>query len=343
MKIFTTLILSLTLVTAWSQTLDEELGFIYVKADYLMETGRYDEAIKEFTKIIAKDPNFRDAMFKRADAKYNVGAYQGTYNDVLTIFENKGVSPWALELFGKAQKALGKIDASEMTLETHSQIGLDSGPTRSSDANSSDSDSGSSTRDQVNDAAKDIKDQISDILRDILPGSNADEEVEEDTGSTGTDSTSGGNTGSDSGSTRSQTKGGTEDRGTTTDSSSGSDDPVIFQPKPEEPEVPEIDDSINEIYIDEDLTLEIKNGLGARKILQQPSILMLSETSGIVVIDLCVNSNGKVNKASFNAAESTLDTQAIISLAERKSKEFWFKSSTSTEMCGSIYFNITGH
>ncbi len=342
MKIFTTFILTFILATAWSQTLDEELGFIYVKADYLMETGRYEEAIKEFTKIIAKDPNFRDAMYKRADAKYNVGAYQGTYNDVLSIFENKGVSPWALELFGKAQKALGKIDASEMTLETYDNLTLNSPTNRNSETNGSEQEDSPSTRDQVNDAAKDIKDQISDILRDILPDTKSDEtETDSDTGSTRTDSPSDtGSTGSESGSTRSQTKGGTEDRGTTTDSSSSNDDPVIFQPKPEEPKV---DDSVNKIFIDEDLTLEIKNGLGSRKILQQPSILMLSETSGVVVIDLCVNNNGKVTDANFNTAESTLNTQAIISLAERKSREFWFKNSTTPEMCGSIYFQITGH
>ncbi len=339
MKIFTTILLSIVLTTAWTQTLDEELGFIYVKADYLMETGRYEDAIKEFTKIIAKDPNFRDAMFKRADAKYNIGAYQGTYNDILTIFENKGVSPRALELFAKSQKAIGKVDAGETTLETFESLCIGSDANRNSPSTNQGNDTSQPTN---NDTAKDIKDQISDILRDILPGSDDDS----DTGTTdtdtptNTDTSPSTDTGSDTGSTRSQTKGGT-DRGTTTNSDTQNDDPVIFQPAP--PAEPEIDDSVNEIFIDEDLTLEIRNGLGSRRVLQQPSILMLSDTSGEVIIDICVNNNGKVVGANFNAGESTLNTQSIISLAERKSKEFWFKSSTTPEMCGSIVFKITGH
>ena len=90
------------------------------------------------------------------------------------------------------------------------------------------------------------------------------------------------------------------------------------------------------------MTLEIKNGIGGRKVLQQPSILILSETSGNVVIDICVNENGKVTQAEYNGVESSLRTESIISLAVRKSKEFWFEKSDQKETCGSIVFKITG-
>ena len=118
MRFLTILLLSIMTFSMTAQSLDEELGFIYVKADYLMQTGRYDEAIQEFTKIIAKDPTFRDALYRRADSKFNVGAFQGTYNDLLQVFELQGVSPESLLLFGKSQKNLGKAEAAETTLET---------------------------------------------------------------------------------------------------------------------------------------------------------------------------------------------------------------------------------
>ena len=107
-------------------------------------------------------------------------------------------------------------------------------------------------------------------------------------------------------------------------------------------DVPEVDDSVREVYIDEEVTLEFRNGIGSRKILQQPTILILSEASGNVVIDVCINGNGKVSQAEFNDSESSLKTQSIISHAQRKAKEFWFKSSTQDEMCGTIVFKITG-
>lgn len=113
--------------------------------------------------------------------------------------------------------------------------------------------------------------------------------------------------------------------------------------EPEEPKEPEVDMSVNEIFIDEDLTLEIKNGLGGRKILDQPNILILSDASGNVSVDICVNGNGKVTSAEFNKSESTISTQSLVSLAVRKSKEFWFKKSDSDNTCGTIVFKITGN
>ena len=98
MKYIHILVFSLLGLSLAGQSLDEELGFIYVKADYLLETNRYDEAISEFTKIIAKDATFRDALYKRAEAKFNVGAFKGTKNDLMDVFELKGISPEAILL-----------------------------------------------------------------------------------------------------------------------------------------------------------------------------------------------------------------------------------------------------
>lgn len=331
MRFLTLLILATISLNMSAQTLDEELGFIYVKADYLMETGRYDDAIKEFTKIIAKNPSFRDALYRRADAKYNVGAYQGTYNDLLQVFELQGITPEALKLFGQSQKSLGNDVASETTLETAGLItntnsAREKANTRSGGGGTTGG-TERTTEEKVKDKAETIKDQISSILDDLLPD-DPNDTTQGDDRTTSDETTSGNDRTND---TTTQDRTDRQTKGGSTGRTNRNDDVVVDEPHEV---LPEVDDSVREIYIDEDVTLEIKNGLGARRILQQPSILILSETSGTVVVDICVNNNGKVTQAEFNAAESSLKTQSIISLAVRKSKEFWFKSSPSKKCVG---------
>lgn len=293
-----------------AQGLQEELGYIYVTADYMIETNRYDEAIREFTKIIAKDPSYKDAMYKRALAKSYVGAFEGSRNDLLLVFDLKGITPESLELFGKTQKNMGNVDAGQQTLATAGMLGTGSGTTKSSSRTST-SRTDDSSGNEEDSSLKKIEDKLSTILGDLLP--NRDGEKTSETGNGETNRT--------------------DDRTT------GTRQPEVIV---EEEVVPEVDNSENEIYIDEDVTLVIKNGLGGRKILQQPNILVLSETSGTVVVDICVNENGKVSSAEYNGPASSLKTQSIISLAVRKAKEFWFQKSSADEMCGSVVYKITG-
>jgi len=114
-------------------------------------------------------------------------------------------------------------------------------------------------------------------------------------------------------------------------------DEVIIE-KPDRP----VDNSVNEIVVDDDLTLIIRNGLGSRKLMQQPNILILADEGGTVAIDVVVNERGRIDSASLNTAESTLSTQSIISLATRKAKEFWFEKSDYDQMEGTILFVIAG-
>jgi hypothetical protein len=44
------------------QTLDEEIGFLFVKAEYLSETGRYDEAVSNYNKVILRDSLYRSSL-----------------------------------------------------------------------------------------------------------------------------------------------------------------------------------------------------------------------------------------------------------------------------------------
>ena len=70
-----------------AQELESELGFLYVKAEYLLDTDRYEEAIQEFNKIIEQDPAYKDALYKRASAKFAIAAFQGSKLDLLRSFE----------------------------------------------------------------------------------------------------------------------------------------------------------------------------------------------------------------------------------------------------------------
>ena len=335
MKFLNILFLALFSLSLSAQTLDEELGFIYVKADYLYDTNRFDEAIQEFTKIIAKDAAYKDALYKRAESKFHVGAFQGTRNDLLDLFDIKGITPESVLLFGKMQKNLGETEASKQTLETAGMISNNRSSGNSGGSGSTrDSDTNNDTRSNTDV----VKQTIEDILGDLLPNKNDDKDSDNDS-DTRTDTSSDSREPADrSGTSRDE---GTATNTNNNDSKSDNDRKNRdMEPEPE-PE-PEIDDSVRDVYIDEDVTLTFKNGIGARKILETPNILILSETSGTVVIDLCLNENGKVTSAEYNNAESTLKTQSIISLAVRKSKEFWFKSSSTPDMCGTIVYNITG-
>ena len=317
-----------------AQSLEQELGYIYVKADYMLETSRYDEAIKEFTKIIAKDPAFKDVLYKRGYAKFNVGAFEGTKNDLLASFDTKGVTNESLTLFGKNQKNLGNYEASEVTLAT-----AECSKSNSSNTTRGNTDKGTSSEEDTSEVKK-IEDKISSILDDILGKKDADnnEPQSSDNERSTEPTTTSTQTTNDNNNDNPPSDGGTIKDNTRVIIDGGS----TTTQAPEADPVQEEDTSVNEIYIDEDVTLEIKNGLGNRKVLQQPSILILSETSGIVTIDVCVNKNGKVETAEFDTQNSTLKTESLISLAVRKSKEFWFARDNWDETCGTIIFKITG-
>ena len=322
--LYTLLLLTFALSGINAQSLDEELGFIYVKADYLLETNRYEDAIKEFTKIVAKNDTYKDVLYKRAYAKYMIAAYKGTKKDLLQSFDVVGITPEGVTLYAKVLENLGQDEAASKTSETASM--LNGKPTGSrSNGGSTGSGSGDNGNNDESDEGqmKKIEDAIGSILDDLLPDRKNSE-------------------GETDGGGRTDQSGDSTDTPTDEDSSQtsrrgDSKSPVLKLPEEDKP-----DNSVKEIFIDEDLTLEIKNGLGARKILDQPSILILSESSGTVSVDICVNRNGKVTTADFNKSDSTISTQSLVSVAQRKAKEFWFAESSQAEMCGTILFKISG-
>ncbi len=332
--LYITLALFLYSGLSQAQSIDEELGFIYVKADYLLGTDRYEEAIQEFTKIIAKNPKYKDVLYKRAKAKYAIAAFVGTKKDLLQAIEHVGITPETIELYGKTLKNLDEHDAATITLETASMINGNAGngrSTRTSKTTKQDKSEGEARSNRSK-----IEEKLGSILEDLLPDDMKKDRETEDTGSSDEGTTTSGSEGgghSDSGNGDYRSDEGQNDTSYEKDEAD-----VVQEVEEEEP----LDMSVNEIFIDEDVTLEIKNGIGGRKILQQPNILVLSDRSGDVFVDVCVNENGKVVSAEFNKANSTLSTQSLVSLAVRKSKEFWFEKSGRSEVCGAIVFKISG-
>jgi len=290
-----------------AQALDEELGFIYVKADYLLETNRYEESIVEFSKIIAKSPSFKDVLYKRAKAKYALAAYKGVKKDLLQSFEINGILPESLLLFGEAQEAMEEEGASN-TMEIASILYPDNKKASKykKEEPAVEEQTQKSNDEKVKEEVQKIEDRIASILKDLLPSKESETNGDKNTAD-----------GSSNG-----------------EESSENEDEMKMDYI--------VDKSVNEIYIDEDLTLEIRNGLGNRTVVDQPNILILSESSGDVAINVCVNKKGKVVSAEFNSKDSTINTQSLISLAVRKSNEFLFEKSSHSEVCGTIIFKING-
>jgi len=108
----------LVVVMTKAQDVENELGFKYVKAQYLMETERYEDAIKAFTAIIKENKDYEDALLQRAKAKYAMAAYKGTKKDVLEYASTKGINEDVLSLLGKADYKLKNEDAALNSLLT---------------------------------------------------------------------------------------------------------------------------------------------------------------------------------------------------------------------------------
>jgi len=340
--IFLILIFLSTSVASFAQ-IDDELGFVFVKAEYLMTTERYDDAIKEFNKVINDNPQYKNALLLRAKAKFVLGAHRGVRNDVLKYIEYNGVSAEAAKLLGLADYALESYDAALNSLDLAlmampDDIGM---LEARADINYQNGNNLSACRDWERaaklgsgTAAKMAKSKCGmrdDIVVKDKPRSKGD------------------NIPSKPNKQSKETKKPTSipDREDPRDIEEETASETVEQSEEEiveeEPEEEAIDlDAVSDIYVDEDLTLVLKNGLGDRKVLEQPNILILSDESGTVSVDVCVSGGGRVVNAVYNAGNSNLKTPSIISLAVRKSKEFWFENSEHEQICGIIEFKVTG-
>ncbi len=346
---------------------EEELGFQYVKAEYLIETGRYEDAIEQFSEIIRIEPGFKEALLKRAEAKYATSNWRGVKDDAVNYIKRKGASAEAIYYLGLAESKLGNYEAAANSLNSaitlipgNPELHYERGMAMMSLGDESQACTDWQAANEYGHRQAHVKLRKNCNGVAMNTNDNAPAETKPSSGSTRPNP-------------RPKTSTGSKPKGEPTTTSTGQantkpqpktsksmaeareeastqgmentqekyEDEVYVETIPEAPKQP-YDDSVNTIEVDDDLTLYIKNGLGGSKILDQPNILILSETAGVVAIDICINKRGRVESAELNRAESTLQSQSIISLATRKAQEFWFEKSEWEETCGTILFEIAG-
>lgn len=364
-----------------AQSVEEEIEFKYIKAKYLLDTERYEDAIKAFTEIIKQDESYSDALILRAQSKYAMAAYRGTKKDVLLFAVKNGFTKEALMLLGKSDYKMGNSDAAINSLSLASQLidddaqideflgNLYEESDRLEDAcaawqkaaNMGSSKASIKAKKNCGDFEKVKKKKKTKIKKpsskmdgstlpskskidpapeneedDEMGGSMEDTRTEEQKRRDEDDSL---NNPTKESSVDSESEDEKED-----DPVSEDEDEVVEElDEDEEENIPAEDNTPNEIEIDEDLTLIIRGqGLGKRRVLDQPNILILSDEDGTVSIDICVNKRGKVESAEFNSKLSTIAKKSLVSLAIRKSKDFWFEKSDYKEQCGVIMFKIKG-
>jgi len=72
-----------------SAQVEDEVEFLYMKAKYLYDTDRHEDAVNAFNKVIKKDETYQDALVLRGASKFGLAAYKGAMND----FE-KSIEVW---------------------------------------------------------------------------------------------------------------------------------------------------------------------------------------------------------------------------------------------------------
>ncbi len=353
-----------------AQNVEEEVEFLYMKAKYLYDTDRHEDAVNAFNKVIKKDPGHEDALVLRGASKFGLAAYKGAMKDFNRSIELRGVTKDVVGWIALTHYKMDNIQQALNSLETaitidpknrilwtlQGDIAMDEGEKmkacesweRAAELGDTKaerkmaSNCGSKVKkkptgdnggfnqgipNRTNTSEEEVESEDDNILKEdevISLGEKEEDKSDESEEEVIED----------------------EDND---DSDEIEDDEVLsLGDKEEEAEVETArpDKDPNEkaiIEVDEDLTLEIYGeGLGNRKILDQPNILILSEEDGVVAVNICVGRTGSVKSAEFNDDLSTINRQSLISLAIRKAKEFWFAKDRQKEACGVILYKIKG-
>jgi len=339
------------------QSVEEELGFKYVKAKYLMDTERYEDAIRAFTAIIKQDEDYEDALLYRAEAKYAMAAYKGTKLDVLEYASYHGMNERALVLLGKSDYKMKNNKAALNSLILASTSVVSDGQVFEYIGNIFQGDGKllkacSYWEEGAAIGSSKCESKSRKVCGSTSPSRNTD------TASSDKPKKNGGLGKANSGGILDRTKNKKtdidikgnekEDKDDKPNDDEKETDVVEVETseedeKPKDGNYPPEDNTPNDITIDEELSITIYgNGLGLRKILDQPTMFIVSETSGEVAVDICINARGKVESAELNADLSDITKQSLISVAIRKAKDFWFEKSDYKEQCGVMVFKIVG-
>ena len=344
-----------------AQVLDEETGFIYVKAEYLYETGRYDEAITQYNAVIAKDPKYKDALIHRGIAKYAMAAYKGAKMDAIQSIDLKGINAEAAALLGRAFAQMNDANAAINSLTAAIALDQNNAKYHEWRAGIYENEGQILKACQDYEAAMNNGSASAEVKARNLCGTRPKPKTETTQPSTT-------NTQNPSTPTQNQDPNvlgdnevlseGTkepDDKPQTVENthnnplnhpSSVTDESAVRVTDDSEPAVvdenlPKNDDTANILKIDEELTIQIYGQeLGKRQIKEVPSILILADENGKVAINFCVNKDGSVVSAEFNSPLSTIAKKSLVSLALRKAKEFEFAKGKFDSQCGVMVFVI---
>ena len=84
----------------------------------------------------------------------------------------------------------------------------------------------------------------------------------------------------------------------------------------------------------------VGTGLGSRELLYAPTIEDNTQKTGRVIVNICVNPEGKVISAKYQQRGSTTTDAHLIGLAERNAAKYKFSKSKIQEQCGSIIIDF---
>ena len=336
----------------------------------LMDNGKLEDAIEIFNEILTKDPTEGKALLLRARTKLELGAYKGAKKDCFAYMDIYGVDAPVAGMLGKTEKAMENYKQALSYLKTallfdeegieylmdradiFYNLGLDDKACAdwyvAAEVGSVEASRLMKANCKAFLAAKEKPKKQRPTRTDDEYRSNdsEDDEGEDFTRNSSDDEYDGEEDGGDSSTDDSSS----QDEEEVTDSSGQDDEPEFVDTDIEEEEVIEeipeenypLDESVEEVYIDEDLTIVLADGIGSRKLVEKPDILILSDKTGVVVVNVCIDRLGRVQNPTLNENYSTIQASSLISLALRESSNFRFARSSRKSHCGTITYKITG-
>lgn len=84
----------------------------------------------------------------------------------------------------------------------------------------------------------------------------------------------------------------------------------------------------------------IVEGLSDRAVDYKPVIMDNSQTTGTVVVDICINTAGKVISAKYTQKGSTSNDKELIEVAEKGVLKYRFSASNAAKQCGSVIIDF---
>ena len=84
----------------------------------------------------------------------------------------------------------------------------------------------------------------------------------------------------------------------------------------------------------------IGEGLRDRVVESKPVIIDNSQTTGKVVVDICINTAGKVISAKYTQKGSTSNDKELIEVAEKGVLKYRFSASNAAKQCGSVIIDF---